>query len=331
MKSRILQLTWLLLTGLVALHPGGARAQSFQDVFYNNGDIQLAAELMLPATQGAQPAVVIAQGALDSDRSNRWSRAIADIFRDNGFVVLLTDKRGSGQSAGDWRTTAFEHLADDVLAGVDFLRARQDVDPARVGIVGLSQSGRYVPLAATRMPEIAFVVSISSDSVSFLEQSLHEMANVARQNGLDAASTQAVVDLNLKAAHYLLSGDWEPYRDAREEALQQPWAQIAAGFPETADSPIWDFLRLNSDFNPMAYWPAVTQPVFIMLGVEDEHDNVAVAESVHRFQFAFGLAGKTNYSIAVIPDAGHDAGILGEGWPAKQSHDALISFISSLP
>lgn len=331
MNFRALLFFWFLTVASLSVLSNAALAQSSQDVRYYNGTVELAAELMVPSAEGPRPAVVIAQGALYSDRTNRWSREVAYLFRDSGYVVLLTDKRGSGQSGGDWRSTAFEDLAQDVIAGVRLLQAHGRVDPTRVGIVGLSQSGRYVPLAATRAPDIAFVVSISSDTVSFLEQSLHEMANVARQNELSAAGVQAIVDLNLQAAHYLLSGEWEPYGTARAQALQQPWGAVAQGFPATPDAPVWEFLRLNSDFNPMAYWPAVRQPVFVMLGIEDERDNVAVRESVDRLQFGFALSGKTNYTIAVIPEAGHDAGLLSDGPALEQSRAALTAFITSLP
>lgn len=332
MMSRLVRVSWwaVLACLVLAMEAPTQAKESSYDVRYLNGKIQLAAELLLPENDGPHPGVVIGQGALDSDRTNRWSRKVAEIFRANGYIVLLTDKRGSGHSAGDWRSTSFEQLAGDMIAGFEYLRTRKDIDTSGIGLVGLSQSGRYVPLAAIREPKIAFVVNISGDNLSFLEQSLHEMGNVARQSGFGRTIRQEVIGLNLLAARYLLNGNWADYEKARQKALQGPWKTIAEGFPATRDAPIWNFLRLNSKFDPMAYWPAVSQPVLIMLGEDDEKDNVAVSETMRRFAFAFEQAGKTNYRSVVISAAGHDAGLLSGGKVGEQSRKVLENFIYSL-
>ena len=49
----------------------------------------------------------------------------------------------------------------------------------------------------------------------------------------------------------------------------------------------------------------MTEPTLVLYGEKDEQDNVPVAESVKRLKYAFGIVGKENYRIVVIPDAGH--------------------------
>ena len=77
-------------------------AQSIQtiDVRYESGKVTLATLLMLPPGDKPVPAAVIAQGPGASDRTNRWSREIAEELVNNGLAVLLTDKRGAGVSGG---------------------------------------------------------------------------------------------------------------------------------------------------------------------------------------------------------------------------------------
>lgn len=277
-----------------------------EEVTYINGPLPLAAELLLPASEEPVPGAVILQGSGTSDRSNAWARAIAEELRDNGLAVLLTDKRGSGASGGDWRTAGFGDLAGDGLAGVEYLRGRPEVDPERIGLVGLSQGGWVAPIAAAARPgEVAFVVSLSGAAVSFAEQSFFELANTARQAGLAEPQVQAVLEANRLAAQYLLTGEWEPYAQAREEGLESPWAQIAEGFPASAEAPIWTFLRRVASFDPIPYWLQLRQPVLVVYGAQDEADNVPVAESLRRLEHAFGLTGKENAEILVLPDAGH--------------------------
>jgi uncharacterized protein len=301
----------ILASGLLSVFtPQRALAQKSlhyrtEDVRYGDGATRLAALLMIPVSGNRVPGAVIIQGSGTSDRTNQWSRAIAEVLVNRGVAVLLTDKRGSGKSEGNWQTSDFNDLAADAIAGVGYLRSRKEIDPNRVGLVGLSQGGWVAPLAAARSGLVAFVIDISGASVSFAEQSFIEMANTARQNGLSEKQVREVLHLNRAVAEYLTTGDWEKYAKHRERALKSEWAKIAAGFPGSPDLPIWTFLRGVAAYDPLPYWIQLTEPVLVIYGEKDEQDNVPVAESVRRLRHAFESAGKENYRTVVIPNAGH--------------------------
>lgn len=295
---------WALVIVSLALSPATARSV---DVRYANGDIQLAAELMLPekGTPQSVPAVVLIQGSGSSDRSNEWARKIGQVFVDRGIAVLLTDKRGSGKSQGDWRTAGFDELAEDALAGVRFLKTRPEIDTSRIGLAGLSQGGRVAPVAAAKSPDVTFVVSLVTDAVTFPEQSFVEMANTARQAGLPADQVAAVVALNAAAGRFLLGGSWDEYSRMRKEMLAGPAAEIAGGFPAEQGAAVWTFLRKVVAFDPLPYWVSMRQPALLVFGEADERDNVPVQESIRRLKFALGTALKDDVQISVIPGVGH--------------------------
>lgn len=299
-------LVLLALTAPAAAHAQGpTAAYRTEEVRYRNGDVPLAGLLMLPHAAGPVPAAVIIQGSGESDRTNPWARAIAEELVRGGTAVLLTDKRGSGASGGDWMTASFGDLAADALAGVEALRARTDVDSARVGLAGLSQGGWIAPLAAARSGHVAFVVDVSGAGVSYAEQSFHEMGNTARKAGLDEAGVREVLALNRAAGAYLVTGHWAAYQRAREHALGTAARPVAEGFPASAASPAWTLLRTAYAYDPLPYWLVLQQPVLVVLGAADEQDNVPVAVSVQRLERGFASAGKTNARIVVIPGAGH--------------------------
>jgi len=281
------------------------QAMQIVDVRYQSGKITLAALLMVPRSERPLPAAVIIQGSGSSDRTNQWAREIAEQLIRNGVAVLLTDKRGSGASCGDWRVAGFSDLAADALAGVAFLRTRSEIDRQRVGLVGLSQGGSVAPLAAARSDDVAFVINISGATVGFAEQTFVEMANTARQAGLSEPLVEEVIRLNAAAAKYVTTGDWQQYERARTRALQTGARAIAAGFPATADEPIWTFLRSVATYDPLPYWVHVAQPVFVVYGEEDERDNVPVAESVRRLEHVFRSVNKANQRVLVVAGAGH--------------------------
>lgn len=300
-----------LLIALCLLAPAAVRAQTAEppyrteEVRYASGDVALAGLLMLPDARGPVPGAVIIQGSGRSDRTNQWARAIAEELVRGGVAVLLTDKRGTGASAGDWQTAGFDDLAGDALAGVAALRARPEIDPARVGLAGLSQGGWIAPLAASRSPDVAFVIDVSGAAVSYAEQSFHEMGNTARQAGLSDAGVGEVLALNRAAGQYLIDGDWAAYERARQHALGSEARPVAEGFPAARDARIWTFLRKSFAFDPMPYWIVLRQPVLVLLGADDERDNVPVAASVQRLERGWATAGKRNGRVVVIPGAGH--------------------------
>ncbi len=77
-----------------------------EEVSFTNGDTTLSGTLVLPLTKGSHPAVVLVQGSTSNLRSQ--SRTMADFFALNGVAALIYDKRGSGNSTGDWRKSGFD-------------------------------------------------------------------------------------------------------------------------------------------------------------------------------------------------------------------------------
>jgi len=112
----------------------------------------IAATLSLPRGRGPFPAVAMVHG------SGPRTRDEFDIFSAYlglyGFAVLADDKRGTGESGGgypgDGTAGAFSRLARDAQGEANFLARLPGIDPARVGLVGDSQAGWILPLAARR-------------------------------------------------------------------------------------------------------------------------------------------------------------------------------------
>ena len=107
----------------------------------------------VPSTNRA--AVVLLHGA-GSTRSSVLPQAA--VLAGNGYGVLLLDARGHGTSGG--RAMDFGWYGDaDVAAATGFLAHRADVDPARIGVVGLSMGGEEAIGASGGNPAIRAVVA----------------------------------------------------------------------------------------------------------------------------------------------------------------------------
>lgn len=252
---------------------------------------RLSGTVFLPRGADRMPGAVLIHGSGDSDRDGLWYLLVARTLAERGIAVLLPDKRGSGRSEGDWRTASFDALAADALAGLDRLAGQPGVDPANVGLVGMSQGGWIAPLAATQSPRVAFVASLAAAAVSPREQTRHEIRQELRAGG---------------------APDW----------LAPALMPVVTRMPARRLPEWW---RLNGDFDPVPLWRQLRQRGLVVLGNEDERDNVPVAESVRRLRSLDRPASRLQ--VATIDGSGH--GLLhpdtGELHPRLRA--ALVAWI----
>jgi pimeloyl-ACP methyl ester carboxylesterase len=183
------------------------RAGIAEEVTIQNQGIELTGVFVRPDTPGPHPVIVMLHGAGTRQTTGNWYYRIhGNVFLRRGFAVLVYDKRGQGQSGGDPATATFADWVSDGLAAIDYLRRRADVDPDRIGLFGVSESGWYTPEIAARDGNVAFIINRVGTPLGWMEAVLWEVEVEARSRGLTELETAAV--LNLKAR------EWQFYVDA---------------------------------------------------------------------------------------------------------------------
>ncbi|MFI7598173.1 alpha/beta hydrolase [Actinoplanes sp. NPDC049681] len=114
-------------------------------------------ETVRPAGAGSgRPAVVVAHGFAGS---GRLMRPFADTLARRGYVVALPDL--AGHAANTRPLTGQDEVDRDLAAVIRYVRARPDVDPGRVVLVGHSMGAAAVVRAGSRDQRIAATVAIS--------------------------------------------------------------------------------------------------------------------------------------------------------------------------
>lgn len=140
-----------------------------EDVAYDNvaARVRLAGTLTLPHGAGPFPAVLLIAGSGPSDRDeaiygHRPFLVLADHLTRQGIAVLRVDKRGIGRSTGSPRDATTRDYADDVAAGLQYLRGRKEIDPAKIGLIGHSEGGLIAPMVAAHDAGVAFIVLMAA-------------------------------------------------------------------------------------------------------------------------------------------------------------------------
>ncbi|HEX8088205.1 MAG TPA: alpha/beta fold hydrolase [Blastocatellia bacterium] len=286
-----------------------ARRFTEQEVRFENAEVTLAGTLRVPSTEGRHPAIVFIHGSGSQDRS---FGPLAVAFASRGVAVLTYDKRGVGESTGDFTRVPFYDLAGDALAGVRFLRTRKEVDPDQVGVWGVSQGGWLGPLAASQSPDVAFVISVSGPGVSPKEQMLFFKGNQLRDAGLSDKEVEEATRLRRRVWDYLGGGEGrqEVYAEM-ERAKKKSWFSelVSQGFPRALpnlaamNESELRWYRQEMNYDPVATLEKVSVPVLEIFGEEDEL--VPVEKSVEIMKLAFEQGGNKDVTFKVFPGADH--------------------------
>lgn len=276
-----------------------------EEVTFRSGDLLLAGQWFAPPGDGPFPALVLIRGSGESSRGNPWTESLVAVLLDEGVGVLIPDKRGSGRSEGDWRTADFGDLADDAVSGVRYLAARSDVVPERIGVMGLSQGGQVVPVAAARSDSVAFAIDVVGAAVPFLENVRYEMVHTFREEGLSGTRLDAAETMLDTAVGYVLGAvSWEAYTEALGRTREVVGDGIAdAYFIPVRDHWRWAFFRRLADFDPVEWWRRTEQPVLVLLGEADA--NTPTAESAARLRGVFAETGHPDATVVVFEGLGH--------------------------
>ena len=128
-----------------------------------------AATLTLPPGRGPFPAVAMVHGSGVHTRSEfQVFAAHCELL---GIAVLADDKRGNGQSLGDYpgegaTDSTVKMLAHDAQLEARFLAKLPSIDPKRVGLLGDSQAGWIIAYAAARESAVKWAVAIVGPTVT---------------------------------------------------------------------------------------------------------------------------------------------------------------------
>jgi hypothetical protein len=158
--------------------------------------VRLAATLTLPQGKGPFPAVVLIAGSGPNARDEQvlghaLFLVLADHLTRQGIAVLRFDKRGVGQSSGDYASATSTDFAADAEAGVAYLRTRPEIDARRLGLIGHSEGGVIAPMVAAGDRGIAFLVLMAGPGVPGDQIIMAQSKAIAAASGAPTAAMEA--------------------------------------------------------------------------------------------------------------------------------------------
>ena len=273
--------------------------------FHNRYGITLAADMFIPKNaNGKMPAIAVSGpfGAVKEQSSGLYAQAMAE----RGFITIAFDPSFTGESGGIPRYVASPDInTEDFSAAVDFLSVQDNIDPERIGIIGICGWGGMAINAAAMDTRIKATVS----------STMYDMTRVNAKGYFDSADNADARYAAKKAMNGQRTKDYKSGTYERAGGVVDP-------LPEDAPQFVKDYyayyktprgyhkrsLNSNEGWNKTSSLSFINMPI---LAYSDEIRSAVMivhGEKAHSRYFgedAFKKLKGKNKQLAIIPGASH--------------------------
>ncbi len=305
--------------------------EEFVSYFNQDKSIKFGGTLTIPKQENKYPVAILISGSGQEDRDetlfgHKPFLVIADYLTREGIAVLRVDDRGIGQTTGkETLVNATSHdFAMDVIAGIEFLKNRHDIDPAKIGLIGHSEGGLIASIVGAKRNDIAFIVSIAGVGVSGEELILSQIETSLQQKinspSIDSimAFEKGAIDIinkeqNNRLAEVIIMQKLMGKRIQKQDSIVKKYfeLEIKDGF-ESYDIKelgkrykrlMLPWYRYLLSYNPEEFLPEIKAPFLALNGEEDKQ--VLSALNLNGFKTIFDKYGKRNYKTISYPGLNH--------------------------
>jgi hypothetical protein len=309
-----------------------------EEVVYDNGQagIKLAGTLTLPKSGEPFPAVILITGSGPQNRDeallgHRPFLILADALTRRGVAVLRFDDRGVGKSTGDFAKATSVDFAADVVAGIEYLKTRREINPKQIGLIGHSEGGLIAPMVAAQTSDVAFIIMMAGPGITGEKILDLQGALIAKANGASDAVIAKNRDLQKKmfavvkaekddaVAEKKLRPIWtealHALTDEEKKALEFSSANPDSLFNMQAKQLLSPWFRYFLFYDPQPTLKKVICPVLAINGEKDLQ--VPPKENLSAIEKALKAGGNKNFTVSELPGLNHLFQTAATGSPAE--------------
>ena len=273
--------------------------------FHNRYGITLAADLYTPkGAEGKLPAIAVSGpfGAVKEQSSGLYAQKMAEL----GFLTLAFDPSYTGESGGTPRYVASPDInTEDFCAAVDFLSVQENVDPERIGIIGICGWGGMAINAAaidTRIKATAAMTMYDMTRVNANGYFDSENTADARYAKKQAMNAQRTADYK-NGTYALAGGVVDPLPEDAPQFVKDYY-----GYYKTQRGYHPRSLNSNGGWNLTSSLSFMNMPILQYAGEIRSAVLLVHGEKAHSRYFSEGAYEKLtgdNKELMIIPGANH--------------------------
>lgn len=282
-------------------------------------DVKLAGTLTVPKTKGPHPAVLLITGSGSQDRDETifehkpfW--VIADHLTRRGIAVLRVDDRGVGGSKGTLDASSAD-FAEDVKAGIEFLKTRTEIDSKKIGLLGHSEGGMIALMIAAEKKDVAFIVLLAGSAFPGSTILFQQTEAILKASGVPDKDRETQRQIQEKVYKIVST-------TADNAAAQKAMKEVVAEVVKSLDSETQKTLKENEaatssnyavltsrwfrfflDYDPAKAAEKVTCSVLALNGENDLQ--VLPKENLGSLENALKKGGNSDFTIRQYPKLNH--------------------------
>ena len=273
--------------------------------FHNRYGITLAADMYTPkGTEGKLPAIAVSGpfGAVKEQSSGLYAQKMAEL----GFLTIAFDPSYTGESGGTPRYVASPDInTEDFCAAVDFLSVQENVDPERIGIIGICGWGGMALNAAaidTRIKATAAMTMYDMTRVTANGYFDAEDSEQARYEKKKAMNAQRIEDYK-NGSYALAGGVIDPLPEDAPQFVKDYYAyyKTPRGYHSRS-------LNSNGGWNVTSSLSFLNMPILQYSNEIRSAVLLVHGEKAHSRYFsetAYGKLTGDNKELLIIPGANH--------------------------
>jgi uncharacterized protein len=282
--------------------------------------VKLAGTLTIPRGDPPFAAVVLITGSGPQNRNeelfnHRPFLVLADHLTRQGIAVLRMDDRGVGGSTGSTEKSTSADFAGDILACVDFLKTRDDIDSESIGLVGHSEGGLIAPMVAARSRDIAFLVLMAGPGQRGDAVLRTQLQDIGRGQGLPQDKIAAQLNMQSRILDVLASTSDEAAAKEKVRAILKdtaakltPEERTKAGLNDQAiefqaNRAVTPWARFFVAYDPVPALKKVSAPLLALNGDKDVQVNAAINLPI--IEKALKEGGNTDVTAIALPGLNH--------------------------
>lgn len=294
-------------------NPARPYPYAVEDMTFPSGDGKAALAATLTVPRGAGPfaaAVLIGEGPADRDATTAGHKpflVLADLLTRNGIVVLRYDKRGTAQSAGSSEQATMQDLTSDADTALTYLKARKEVDPKRVGIIGLGEGGILAARVAARNSDLNWLMLLATPATTGERTLLRQSELIARTGGLPEEQIARSQQFDRQAYAAVREEKNVSSLEVRLNGLIEKSGLNASMPPSALQAQIrlmtTPWFREYLDFDPAAVLQKIKCAVLALNG--DRDLQVDADETVPLLRQAYEKSGNKDFTVLEIQGVNH--------------------------
>ena len=310
--------------------------------FKNSKDnIQLAGTLTYMKNEKAKYCVVLAHASGGNTRDaehahHKTFMVLADHLTREKIVVLRFDERGIGDSEGNFSVARVINFAEDVIAGIDYLKKRQEFKSCKFGVIGHSKGGITAMLAANISKYVEFIVLLGAPAIDLSKVFLKQIELVQRSFNRSESEINLFLRYNKKCFDLIKST--ENTSRLRKELLKATIDMLGTKDESLFTMFLLPWFKDTLQFKPENILRRIKIPVLGIYGSLDIH--VTPDDNMNATALGLKLARNKNFKLIKMKNLNHlfqtattgspgEFGLIRETIAPKVLHE-IATWINSL-